>query len=250
MGTLRLVYLDNFVWSKIVKSNTGLMSGDEADTYRAALPILQEMVVSQKSILCPVSFTHLAELSTYRNEQVRNEAIALMGTLSQGLCLPWAIPGSAPKRSLSNVIGLFPSGQNLLFLEDMVSGMHPALALCEILQNGSILAEMVHSTVQELNEVLRTRKVPARTETSAEPPNTDANVDEAWFNEVFRLRLADPNRQAEPGDTIDLLNLLYASMTDVAVLDKGHAAMVKTSKLRQFWVTHRIQDLLEHLQKP
>lgn len=249
----RLVYLDNFVWSKLIKFSTGRISGAEATSYQTALPKLLDMVM-RGAIVCPISFTHLAELSTYRNLQVRAEAIQLIGLLSQGACLPWAVPGPAPERWLTNVVGLFPPEADMLFVEASIEGLHPAEALCGLLQDGHVLAEMVDSTIQELTELLRTRKVPSSS--SAEYMSTDigltsksANVHVAWYHEIFRLRLADPNRGAERGDTIDLLNLVYASMTDSAILDKGHSAMISSSKLKKFWVDYRIEKLVEHLER-
>jgi hypothetical protein len=173
-----------------------------------------------------------------------------MGLLSQGTCLPWAVAGPAPERWLTNVIGLFPSEADMLFVEESISGLHPAEALCGVLQDGHVLADMVESTIQGLTEVLRTRQAPSpgAEHVATSTDVNGANVDIAWYHEIFRLRLADPKRKAERGDVIDLLNLVYASMTDLAVLDKTHSAMISSSKLKNFWVEYRIEKLIEHLE--
>lgn len=243
----RVVYLDHCVWSNFGKLLTlgRLRSAEMTAIWKTHLDELRSLVAAEQ-IVCPISFAHCVELSNYDNPEVRSMIASLMVELSQGRCIPRIALGSThgQKPQLCNAVDMTPV-ENAHYLDDMreLSSRVALDAYLKLFLSPEAMDRMrpdFRKFIKDVMSQLR-RRSKGSFSTTFDPNPT---VDVRWADEVFTLRLKNPNQKAKPGDPMDLLHLLAASATDIALLERGHTAMVRHAKFGSFQTCNDIEDLI------
>lgn len=247
--SVKLVYLDQWVWSNLGKLKCGLLQPEMKANCGALLEELRALVAAGKAV-CPVSFAHCVELSHYENQEVREEIIGLMIELSRGRCIPMIAIGvtDGVKPQTCKAVDMVPT-EGCHYLIDM-RGLPSPVALDAVMRlmlsqeaADSGLVEMSRGFIRQMVAALAERSGGAST-VSLDPNPT---VDVRWADEVFALRMQDPKRRVDQGDPMDLLHLLAAAAADIALLDGRHTTLVTGARHLKFTACRNMEDLREAL---
>lgn len=249
----KIVYLDQFVWSSFGKLRCGALSP------QAAVHISRERekiwtLVDSGAIVCPISLAHVAELARWNNANARAATINEMVELSRGECLPTLVFDGVVQPSVSKsartcrVESMLPRTDFSRFRKLSLRKRSSQGALREVLHAMVESSDTVYLAERFIDRLIESlgREHPRSVQ---DMPGAGDSAFMSWVKDVCRRRVSDPNQGIEPGDPFDLLHVLYAGLTDAAVIDRKHAAMVQHSKFRQHWIGHTVLELLKHLAK-